>query len=473
MNGQGFSYRGFMLDSVRHFMPAADVRKLILGARACGMNRMHWHLTDDQGWRIMIRKYPLLTETGAVRGRTFFGGVSETENNNGYYTQDEIREIVRFAGENGMEIIPEVEIPGHASAMLTAYPAYGCGRSEGTPWKYRVETAGGIFPNLVCAGRESTVRFIEEILDEVMELFPGKMIHIGGDEALKLHWRRCPDCREMMREKGFGSEEELQRGLVLRIGAYLAEKGRDTVVWNDVLEGGMLPPHFIVQQWMGGEEKTRQFMAQGGRVINSDNRTMYFDYPYGFTDVRKIWRAKRIPGWAESYEAQLLGTECPLWTERVTNPERAAFLLFPRLAAAGLKAAREGELSWEGFREQVNKARLRIETLGLACAPEAYWDMPQAEAEADIQADRDRIYAPEALPFVRQSELLTELDRTERRLIRDGAPAVDVIRDGDLVLEAIEGIRSEPDAEAAGRLLRRMADAPRDPCEERNDSDAE
>ena len=154
-----------MLDSVRHFLPAEDVRKLIRAAALCGINRMHWHLTDDQGWRIEILRYPQLTETGARRGESFFGGVNTLENNSGYYTQDEIRKTVRFAKEYGIEIIPEIELPGHASALLAACPEYGCRRETGenegnspetAPWSYRVEVSGGIFPNLVCAGKERT-----------------------------------------------------------------------------------------------------------------------------------------------------------------------------------------------------------------------------------------------------------------------------------------------------------------------------
>ena len=434
-----FSYRGFMLDSARHFFPPEEVKRLISAARLCGMNRFHWHLSDDQGWRIGIRKYPQLTEAGAVRGRSFFGGVSETENNSGYYTQDEIREIVRFAGEEGMEVVPEIEMPGHASALLAACPEYGCRRPGGTPWKYAVENAGGIFPNLVCAGREDTVRFLEDVLDEVMDLFPGRLIHLGGDEALKLHWRRCPDCQEKMRKRGLKSEEDLQRDLVLEIGAYLAEKGRETIVWNDVLDGGLLPPYFIVQQWVSGEERTRRFMESGGRVICSETKAFYFDYPYGRIDVKKIWQYPRIPDWAKGYEAQLLGLECLLWTERVTNLDRASFLMFPRLAAAGLKAQTAEELPWEDFLEQVREKQRKIGELGLRGAPEEYWDMPEDRAVADRQAEKDRILAPEALPYEMKERKITELDRTERAMIRNGTPKPAALAAGDRAMAEVYG----------------------------------
>ena len=438
-----FSYRGFMLDSARHFIPMEDLRKLIAAARICGMNRMHWHLTDDQGWRIEIRKYPQLTAVGAFRGRSVFGEASRTENNSGFYTQEDIREIVRFAGENGMEVIPEIEIPGHASAMLAACPEAGCRRTAygpegeekaGEPWQYAVKTSGGIFPNLLCAGKPEAVRLMEDILDEVMELFPSKMIHIGGDEAMKIHWRRCPDCRVRMRREGLQNEDELQRSLVLEIGAYLAEKGRETIVWNDVLSGGTLPPHFIVQQWAQGEEATRAFLAGGGRVIHSDTRVMYFDYPYGRIDVKKIWQSPQIPDWAKGYEDQLLGTECPLWTERVTNLERASFLLFPRLAAVGLKASGAGNLPWEEFRSAVRNIENLIEETGLKGAPESYWEMTEEAAKADVQAEHDRIYSAEALPFEKKEIKLIKLEKTERLMEEIGIPEPLARQVGDYAL---------------------------------------
>ena len=468
MKEHPFSHRGFMLDSSRHFIPAEDIRKLISAARICGMNRMHWHLTDDQGWRIEIRRYPRLTETGAVRGRSYFGGVSGTENNSGYYTQEEVREIVRFAGENGIEIIPEIEVPGHASAMLAAYPEYGCRRitigedgteREARPWEYAVEVSGGIFPNLICAGKESALRFMEDILDEITDLFPCRMIHIGGDEALKLHWRRCPDCRRKMRERGLNSPDELQRNLVLQIGAYLAGKGRETIVWNDVLDGGMLPPYFIVQQWMGGEQQTRQFMEKGGRVICSDTRAFYFDYPYGSIDVKKIWEYPRIPEWAEEYEEQLLGTECPLWTERVTNLDRASFLLFPRLAAAGLKARQAEELPWEEFLKQVKALQRQIQELGLNSAPEEFWNMPEERAGEDRQAEHDRIFAPEALPYEMKERNLVLLEKTERLMLRIGIPEPFALRAGDRRMAELSGEKTEESGDGADILMRQLTEA--------------
>ena len=268
MESKPFAYRGFMLDAARHFMPASDVCRIIEAAALCGMNRMHWHLTDDQGWRVEIRRYPRLTKIGSVRGRSFFGAANEEENNTGFYTQDEIRQVVAFAKARGVEIVPEIEVPGHASAMLAAYPQFGCRRVvpgpegdtvEDAPYDYQVGTIAGVFPNLICAGRDDAVRFLKDILDEITELFPGREIHIGGDEAIKQHWRRCPDCQKRIRDEKLADESELQRWLVLQIGQYLAQKGRKTIVWNESLEGGLLPEHFIVQHWLGNEGMPRRY----------------------------------------------------------------------------------------------------------------------------------------------------------------------------------------------------------------------
>lgn len=385
MDGRAYPYRGFMLDSARHFMPVGDVCRIIEAAAACGANRMHWHLTDDQGWRVEILKYPRLTEVGARRGRSFFKGVSETENNEGFYTQDQIRSVVAFARERGVEIVPELEVPGHASAMLAAYPRFGCAALEDgeggprrveTPYDYRVVNEQGIFPNLVCAGKDEAVRFLEDVLDELTGLFPGPEVHIGGDEAVKAHWRRCPDCQRRIREEGLADEEGLQRWLVTLLGEHLAAKGRRVIVWNESLAGGPLPKHFIVQHWMGNDAETAAFMAGGGSVICSDTAHYYLDYPYTSSDAYGIWRAG-IPEYARGHEDGLLGVECPLWTEYVTNADRAAYLLFPRLPAAMLKLSGRRYPDWEAFCDALRALRAQLAPLGLEWAPEQEWKLSE------------------------------------------------------------------------------------------------
>lgn len=397
-------YLGFMLDVSRHFMGVEDVLKLLDAAALCGLNTMHWHLTDDQGWRIEIKRYPKLTQIGSLRGNSYFGNVSETEHNCGYYTQAEIRRVVAYAAERGIQIIPEVEVPGHASAMLAAYPQFGCGRRvirNGTeqeiaaPYDYRVVNTGGIFPNLICAGKKEAIRFLEDILDEVTALFPAPYVHIGGDEALKLHWRHCPDCQRRIRQEGLRSEEELQRALVLEIGEYLSKKGKKVIVFNECLAGGPLPEHFIVQHWMGNDRETADFLRNGGKVIRSDTQHYYFDYPYSSIDAYDIWSAPAVPAYAEGAEENLLGVECMLWTERITGLNRAAQLLFPRLPAAIIKA-RAPEASWEQFSGALEETQAKLDALGLTGAPKKLWRLSPEDREADRLEDEQRKTTPQA-----------------------------------------------------------------------------
>ena len=430
MAGNEYPYRGFMLDVSRHYMPAEEIRKLLDAAKILGLNRMHWHLTDDQGWRIEIRKYPKLTGVGSIRGFSYFGGTPGDSRNSGFYGQQEIRDIVAYAGSLGIDVIPEIEIPGHAAAMLAAYPEFGCRRGENGRWENRVEISGGIFPALVCAGNDAALDFIRDILDEVTELFPFPVVHIGGDEAIKLRWRRCPDCQARMKNLGIETEDALQRWLVLEIGEYLAKKGRRTIVWGDVLSGGPLPEHFIVQQWQAGEENTRAFMAGGGQVIRSDTDYFYLDYSYGRIDVRKIWEMPRVPAYAAGYEDRLLGMECPLWTERVASLDRAAFQLFPRLAAAAVRM-QAADMPWEAFRARVTELTAAIEKkTGLKGAPEALWDLSPTEAEQVQTAERERIRLPETAPIPDEGALY-RLDLAERAALSREVPRETVLKDGD------------------------------------------
>ena len=452
MRGRVYPYRGFMLDAARHMMPAEDVCRIIEAAAICGMNRMHWHLTDDQGWRVEIKGYPRLTEVGARRGESFFGRVSTTENNDGFYTRDEVRRVVAFAREKGVEIVPEIEVPGHASAMLAAYPQYGCDRlaaaADGSlrrvdaPYAYRVMNGPGIYPNLICAGKDAAIRFLEDILDDIAELFPGPEVHIGGDEALKLHWRHCPDCQRRIREEGLGDEEGLQRWLVLKIGDYLAAKGKRVIVWNESLAGGLLPKHFIVQHWRGNDAETAAFLAAGGSVICSDVEHYYLDYPYADTDAWGIWRAE-LPEYARGHEDGLLGVECPLWTERVTNTERAAELLFPRLAAVALKLGGREYSAWEDFAAALRALRERVAPLGLAWAPERLWRLSEAEAAADRAADDALQRSPECDAMLDAVRRMMAQDAREQRMTEAGVPLAERLRACDEALAELPEFRGK------------------------------
>ena len=405
MENKAYPYRGFMLDSARHFIPVDVVLRLIDAATRLGMNRLHWHLTDDQGWRLEIKRYPKLTQVGSVRGPSCFWGESETENNCGYYTQEDIRRVVAYARERGMEIVPEIEIPGHASAMLAAYPEYGCRRMDGQgitekPYRYEVITYAGVFPNLICAGRDDAVQFLENILEEVTELFPGPEVHIGGDEAVKLHWRRCPDCQRRMREHGLKDENELQRWLVIRMGEFLKKRGKKTIVWNESLAGGMLPHHFIVQHWNFNDAETRAFMAEGGEVLCADADDYYICRPYYSLDARAVWQTPPVPAYAKGYEGQLIGYEAPLWGERITNPARAEYLLFPRLAIVAMRAnGGDYPATWDACVDRLTKLRQELSPLALNWAPEETWALTE-EQKAAGHAEEHRKRALPGMPRV-------------------------------------------------------------------------
>ena len=467
-----FPYRGFMLDSARHFMPVESVLRILEGAARCGMNHMHWHLTDDQGWRVEIRRFPRLTEVGSHRGEDCFGEDNEQENNHGFYTQEDIRRVVAFAREQGVEIIPEIEVPGHASAMLAAYPEYGCRREiaekggitlEETPYEYQVGTLAGIFPNLICAGREESFQFLTGILDEIAELFPGPMVHIGGDEAIKMHWRRCPDCQRRMRALGLHNEHELQRELVLRVGEYLRGKGKRTIVWNESLDGGLLPDHFIVQHWLGNDRETAEFMAAGGKVICSDLPNYYISQPYCNLDVRTVWQAPAVPEYAREHPENLLGLECPLWTEHITNPKRAEYMLFPRLAAVALKASQPSDApTWEEFLAGVRALEEKVEALGIAGAPEDTWALTPERAEAERAAFTAQRHQSKLEDTWRICDNLVMQERMEKLLLDIGMPrpfALRVMDAGMAGVPEFAGRLPEPEGDGADVMASQLVTA--------------
>ncbi len=392
MDQPRFTYRGFMLDSSRHFLPKQDVLKLIDAAAYFKLNKMHWHLVDDQGWRIQIDAYPKLTETGS----------------SAYYTKEDIRDIVTHANDKMIDIIPEIEIPGHESAMIAAYPSAGC-KGE----KVKVQTRGGIFDNLICVGREENWNFLTAILDEIMEMFPYQFIHIGGDEACKKKWRDCPDCQKKLKELGLKDENALQQWFVVKTKKYLEQHGKKVVVWNDALRGDKLDSDCVVQAWMGDRGLITDFARRGGNIINSDNNCYYLDYPYFMSDAHKILNTDPYPEYLdeELYKA-VLGLECPLWTERVPDIETAAYLLFPRLPAMAecawtLEPARNNASfydRYEGVSDYLNNR-------GLQGAPRDHWHITGETAEKDKERYDAMMNKPENKKAMELDEAIMEEER--------------------------------------------------------------
>ncbi|MBR1408987.1 MAG: family 20 glycosylhydrolase [Clostridia bacterium] len=407
--------RGFMLDVCRHFMPTEQIKRLLDAAALLKLNRFHWHLTDDQGWRLEIKSWPELTRTGAVRGRSAFGICDPEQSNDGYYTQEEVRDIVRYAQERDIETIPEIEIPGHASAMLAAYPWLGCELPDRD--SAEIGRSAGIFDRLLCAGKDESIAFIKDVLREVTALFPSKYVHIGGDEALKLRWRRCPCCKRRMKALGITSEDALQRWLVLEIGAYLSQLGKETIVWNDALEGGELPPYFIVQFWRGNPEAAKRHAAAGGRMIDSDTAYAYLDYPFHRIDAWKILSAPQadyavLPGF--------LGAEFPLWTEYVADFKTAGRQLFPRLAAGAERAWRGDGNMKDSFGDRWEAYIPKIEALGIRPAPPETWHMDADSARRDRERFEQQRQCPEYLRAMAVKTHLHDQDRMERLMQRIG-----------------------------------------------------
>ena len=253
-----FEYRAFMLDCARHMTTVENIKKLIDAAALVKMNTMHWHLTDDQGWRVEIDSHPELITVGSRRRSSDFGQYHFAEEYSGYFTKDEIREIVAYADDNYIEVIPEFDMPGHTLSVLAAYPELSC---KGKPLE--VGTKQGIFDDILCAGNDDSLKLVFDVLGEMIELFPGRYFHIGGDEAPKVRWKNCPKCQARMKELGLKDEEELQGWFVLQAIDFLKKHGKTAIVWNESLNSGMMPNDIIVQRWIDKKRPLRRVREQG------------------------------------------------------------------------------------------------------------------------------------------------------------------------------------------------------------------
>jgi hexosaminidase len=329
-----FSWRGFMLDEGRHFHGKETVLNLLDVMASLKMNIFHWHLTEDQGWRIQIQRYPRLTEIGSQRAGTAQSLWDTIRNKHngcphlGYYTQQDIREILSYAAERYITVIPEVEIPGHSKAALAAYPQYSC---SGGP--FEVPTKFGIFNDIYCPGKEPTFTFLQNILDEIMDLFPDRYIHIGGDEAPKARWKKCADCQRRILEEGLKDELALQAYFTNRIADYVAKHSRTVIAWNQVLSDS-LNPDVLIQYWAGKRKKVVNAVQAGRKIVISSYLNYYLDHSYSLTPLSRIYNFEPIFAELNQSDAQnILGVEAPLWTEFVPDRARLDFQTFPRLLA--------------------------------------------------------------------------------------------------------------------------------------------
>ena len=365
-----FAFRGFMIDSARHMQTIDEIKAYIEAAASFKFNYFHWHLCDDQGVRFECEKYPLLNEIGSYRKGHGFGSKNE-EVYGGYYTKEEIRDVIAFCKERHIEVIPEFDIPGHTVALIASYPELSC-RGE----KIEVETTPGIHKDILCAGKESTFEFCFGVLDEIIELFPCEYVHIGGDEAPKVRWNKCPHCQKRMKEENLENAEKLQGYFTKRIVDYVESKGKKAICWNESLNSDMLSKNVVVADWLDKGHKSEPFANSGGRIIIEDFFAYYLDYPYGMTPLKKTYKFDPfLKDLDENGRRNVWGVETPIWTEFVDDFDRMSYMCFPRMIAV----AESGWTNWENrdyksFKKRAESKREELETLGIKMADSKKWD---------------------------------------------------------------------------------------------------
>jgi hexosaminidase len=334
-----YTYRSFMIDSCRHFFDVSDIKKMIDYCAKLRFNVFHWHLTDDQGWRVEIKNYPSLTQIGSVRHGTHMGSEQNNTPYGGFYTQDEIRDVVSYAHKNHMTVVPEIDMPGHTSAILASLPELACNSKE-----VKIKTEAGIFKDIICAGNDNNYDILYNILDEICKLFPDDYIHIGGDEAPKEQWKNCPCCQNKIKNENLKNEEELQGYFINRINSYLRNKGKKVITWNESLNGGNLDKDITVQMWMDPMKRSK---ASENKIINSDFYHMYTDYPYAMTPLKKVYE------YNTDINNNVIGTDIPIWTEYIPDLEKMEYMCFPRFIAAAQAAWSTNKPSYNVFKSDL------------------------------------------------------------------------------------------------------------------------
>ncbi|MCX6926657.1 MAG: beta-N-acetylhexosaminidase [Verrucomicrobia bacterium] len=372
-----FKWRGLLLDVARHFFTKEEVKQLVDAMALQKLNTLQLHLTDDQGWRIEIKRYPQLTQIGAWRKDAGFGldpkastAYGPDGRYGGYFTQEDIRELVAYARGRHITIVPEIEMPGHASAALAAFPELSCNGGPYTP-----NAEGGVFAGVYCAGKDETFEFLQNVLTEVRQLFPGAYIHIGGDEVPKDNWKKCARCQARIKELGLKNEHELQSYFVHRIEKFINGQGRNLIGWSEIREGG-LAQNAVVMDWIGGAVEAA---SAGHDVIMTPTGFCYLDYYQstnhatepksigGYLPLSKVYSLEPIPANLEpQYRAHILGAQGNLWSEYIPNFKQAEYMLFPRLCAiAEVTWSPQVARNWEDFTRRLGTQFQRFDQFGV------------------------------------------------------------------------------------------------------------
>ena len=342
-----FKYRGVHLDCARHFMPLGFIYRFIDILALHQVNEFHWHLTDDQGWRFEVKSMPLLTQKGSYRPFTVVGkncGIYDDSPETGYYTQEEMRQVVAYAREHHINIIPEIDLPGHMVAALSVYPELGC-----TGGPYAVWSDWGVSPDILCAGNPKVLPFLKQILGELCDVFPSKIIHIGGDESPRDRWQQCPKCQAKMKELGLKNEAQLQTYINKELDKFLTSRGRTLMGWDETLEGG-LSENAMIMSWRG-EEGGVAAARQHHEAVMTPGGWCYFDHYQlrnknpqdqniqplgigGYLPLSKVYGYDPVPKELSAEEAKyIVGVQCNLWSEYLVSPQHVEYMLMPRLAA--------------------------------------------------------------------------------------------------------------------------------------------
>jgi len=357
-----YGYRGILLDCVRHFFSVETVKEFIEAISLVKINTLHWHLTNDQGWRIESKLFPELHENNAPA----------------YYTQDEIRDIVAFASARGVEIMPEVDLPGHTTSILSVWPQLGCAGKQ-----VPLGTAPGIYSVILCPGKEAVFELLLPLLEEVAALFPSPLFHLGGDEAPKSEWRACPACQARMKEQNLASEEELQGWFTARLAAHLRALGKRPVCWNESLLSTYLQedaPDLVAQYWaeMHTEGPSRRFWEAGRPMIFSDYLRVYLDQPHGSNPLKTVYAyAPGLPFYTPKEPLPVFGMEACVWTEYIATPEKLAKMTFPRAHALAEAAwTQPARKDYSDFRRRLDTWLARLPGMGFTppalCDPEGF-----------------------------------------------------------------------------------------------------
>ena len=375
-----FGYRGVMLDCARHYFPVKFVKQFIDLIAMHNMNVFHWHLTDDQGWRIEVKKYPGLAKIGSVREKTVLGHNSDVFDDTpygGYYTQEEAREIVKYAADRFITVIPEIDMPGHMIAALAAYPDMGC-----TGGPYKVSPIWGIMPDVLCLGNEKTYQFCEDVLSEMMDIFPSEYIHLGGDETPNVRWKECPKCKALMAKENL-TPGKLQGYFTNRIEKFVNSKGRRIIGWDEILDGD-INQSATIMSWRGTAPGARG-AKMGHDVIMSPSSHVYFDYYQtrqgesqweeplligGNLPIERTYSLEPVPEGADAETAShIIGVQGNLWTEYIAGPSLAEYQVLPRMGALSEVQWRpQGQKDFENYKVRQTRMLKLYDAYGLVYA---------------------------------------------------------------------------------------------------------